>query len=705
MSTFSKAPVVIPQQTSSHDRILTPQYLQSPPSTNGTQPSHQVYINVDPHLDQDGGSVQTPAQAAPLPKHQTPPTNKKIETSSDGKARLRKACDSCSIRKVKCDEFGPPCKACVALEIPCTFNRQSKRRGPPNRHAEIVKKGRYDSPQGAGMLGLSQPSSPTHAAQTLASFAQQQVLSADTICPLPILHSLIDDYFTYIHSLIPLPHKPSFMEALARREDTNNTTFLALLASMIGCLVASFPRRSRHHFRAHNLDHAFPSSMSFVTRCRQVAMQAQGPGYLCGRLNIHDAIISYLWGTVGYYTYDRQALIINYNQCLIILNALGVRKANYINNRSTAAPQAKMIPNGHALDVSQSEPMDFVLQELSKRTFWVAFVGVRSLHQAGTLQFEITITPATESEPYPPLPLEIDDDYISPTGIFPQPPEIVSVLTGFNATARVFMTCNAVSTMELTHGVDRLYDWDNQKLILKDSLEAVNLACENLHTNLSLHLQGSRTQAPSHFFTAELEFYASNNGFDNRPIDYNRPDERRRIQYEAQKANICATQLGTRSYLIDKYLNLWDVRRNELQHQEASNDDPCSNDSNVIEQDIAKQREEIIKTFMLLLLSINRINMEPQGVTFINKIRHIASTLLNKPGRLKGASAVKLEDHLRTILDTLIQLERVDPQHHGVLGPGSEDDEEVQSRLWAEMSEHQQQFAQQGGEFQDLGIF
>lgn len=53
--------------------------------------------------------------------------------------RLRRACDMCSMRKVKCDDANMPCRPCRELGVDCTFNRETKRRGPPNKHAEAAK--------------------------------------------------------------------------------------------------------------------------------------------------------------------------------------------------------------------------------------------------------------------------------------------------------------------------------------------------------------------------------------------------------------------------------------------------------------------------------------------------------------------------------------------------------------------------------------
>ncbi|TFK52198.1 hypothetical protein OE88DRAFT_1678200 [Heliocybe sulcata] len=51
--------------------------------------------------------------------------------------RQSQSCDACRARKVRCARENPedqsqPCKHCVALGIPCTYEYQPKKRGPPN---------------------------------------------------------------------------------------------------------------------------------------------------------------------------------------------------------------------------------------------------------------------------------------------------------------------------------------------------------------------------------------------------------------------------------------------------------------------------------------------------------------------------------------------------------------------------------------------
>lgn len=147
----------------------------------------------------------------------------------------------------------------------------------------------------AGQTG-SGPSSPTYAAQTLASLAQQPVLSSDNICPAVLLDRFVDDYFKYIHPQVPIPHEPTFRQALAHRADMNDMKFLALLASMVGCLVASFPRRPKQHILELGLEGQFPNSNTLIERCRRIAIEARGLYHLDRPQTVEDAAIAYLQG-------------------------------------------------------------------------------------------------------------------------------------------------------------------------------------------------------------------------------------------------------------------------------------------------------------------------------------------------------------------------------------------------------------------------
>ncbi|KAK5721175.1 hypothetical protein LTR17_014816 [Elasticomyces elasticus] len=683
-------------------------------ATLGDQ-QHQQLQQATQQLQQQG-----PAHNQPSPHAGGPHTPQQQSAQDSARSnRLRKACDSCSVRKVKCDESGPPCRACSALDIPCTFQRPSRRRGPPNRHAEAIKRRRLEE-GGSLPSGPSSPSSPTNAAQTLtghSSTISGHHLTAESICPMETLDLLIDDFFTYIHPLCPFPHEPSFREAWKRREDLKNKAFLALLASMIGALVSSFPRKPRLHLKAHQREHMFPTHMSLVNRCQQVCAVARGPGYLESEsLSVYDAATSYFLALMGTYTFRWRQGRLYFGECLTILRALGLHKAK----GHTSAQQGGLAPamgfhNGHVND-SPEQPVDNITLEMGRRIFWTMFVSVKTIQQLGASFGELFMAPPTSSEPYPPLPVEADDFCIYPTHNEQQPPGLLPMTAGFNANVRVFSSYNALATMETAWGIDAVVDWERQKRVLHESLRRCKQSIAELPMELKVFPNtgpfGHPTQHNGHGY-----YPSFNQAVSNPPlhIDVNQsPEQRRRMQYEIQKANIYASALSTRSYIVEKYFNLCEAHdrlRSQAQLPGSMPSSPgigitaagidgmlpqaATSHYDVVGQEMRQEREEIIKDLLVVLSSINQVNMEPNGDSFTMKIRTIASTLLEVPDQRKGQLALQAQDYLAAFLKILMKLERTSPAAAGEeIQP---EDEEAQLQHWADLREYQLKFAQQGG--------
>ena len=74
------------------------------------------------------------------------------------------------------------------------------------------------------------------------------------------------------------------------------------------------------------------------------------------------------------------------------------------------------------------------------------------MQQLGATFGELLIPPPTPTEPYPPLPLEVDDQYIYVDHIEPQPKEITSKLAGFNLGIQIYQTLTPLATMEMAYG-------------------------------------------------------------------------------------------------------------------------------------------------------------------------------------------------------------------------------------------------------------
>ncbi|EKD13718.1 hypothetical protein MBM_07919 [Drepanopeziza brunnea f. sp. 'multigermtubi' MB_m1] len=72
--------------------------------------------------------------------------------------------------------------------------------------------------------------------------------------------------------------------------------------------------------------------------------------------------------------------------------------------------------------------------------------------ETGRRVFSAIFGPPTSNCPYPPFPLEVDDEYIHAAPVGPQPAGKLSKLVGFNINVRIYQTVTPLSTMELAYG-------------------------------------------------------------------------------------------------------------------------------------------------------------------------------------------------------------------------------------------------------------
>lgn len=552
---------------------------------------------------------------------------------------------------MQCDESGPPCKSCAALDIPCTFNRPSRRRGPPNRHAEAIKRQRLEDGsyshdpmaqvQAQAQAATHMAASPTRdAAYGLAALSapMPQQLSAEMICDLATLNVLVDDYFTYIHPVVPVPHEPTFREQLRRRDDLRDRTFLALLAAMIETLVTSFPRRVKQVFSSPEARAQFPNASALMTRCHSVFTEARGKGFIDrDDLNLYDACGSYMAALSAAYVLDARRWRLYCSEAVAILRVTNHQKAD----------------NAATYDLG----VNLVDQQVSRRLFWLCFVGTMTLRQLGGRDSDI-LMPHARSEPLPPMPLEVDDKYITPDQDLGQPPDELSEITGFNYNVKIYRAFYAMTTVEMAFGSDVLYDWDRQRTSIRNAISDVKAITKEVPPELRLEKRQDIADWPprqddisqySHLFNGRRDPSADQLG-PLAPHDTRRttPYPRKVVQFEMQKANIHGTQLATRSYLVERYWNLYEIREQEIASQQAMSDNKLSSQSSPTvshlatglenrfqpprsahtpsdsldvdegEQQMAMEREGIVRDMARLLKSVNQVNMEPNGHSFVS---------------------------------------------------------------------------------------
>jgi len=270
------------------------------------------------------------------------------------------------------------------------------------------------------------------------------------------------------------------------------------------------------------------------------------------------------------------------------------------------------------------------------------------MQQLGVSFGELVICPPTPSEPYPPFPLEVDDQYIYVDHVEPQPAGVISELVGFNLGISIYSTITPIATMEMAYGIDEVFDLNRQRRILEDCLRNVKKTLDNAPRELILvqfpqngELEPMRER--SYYPPAQdlpgvrgVGEDAGQGAFESRT-----PDDRRWIQHEIQKANIYASQLGTRSYIVEKFWNLLDANARVKNASNSSStlgspilplDGMLSKNENnttvnstgtsqnaydMIEIQMSSERENIVKDLLRVLATISQVNMEPNGGSFV----------------------------------------------------------------------------------------
>ncbi|KAL2793360.1 hypothetical protein BJX66DRAFT_227254 [Aspergillus keveii] len=185
--------------------------------------------------------------------------------------RNQNACDICRSRRIKCrfSQETEVCDGCRFLGVECTNVRPRRKRGPPNRHAvraaEARQAGLSPSPAGQtpGALQSISPSSaisrsvssntslniPPNVSLTISPFDSTPLHapspnkiappphivplpppsllpSSDPdiltlLAPLPLIHTVLNDWFTHIHPLAPILHQKSFLKRLHTHTHTH----------------------------------------------------------------------------------------------------------------------------------------------------------------------------------------------------------------------------------------------------------------------------------------------------------------------------------------------------------------------------------------------------------------------------------------------------------------------------------------------------
>lgn len=404
---------------------------------------------------------------------------------------------------------------------------------------------------------------------------------------------------------------------------------------MVGALVASFPRRPRLRLMAQKREKLYPNHVTLVLRCQKVATSARGSAYLESEtLNVYDAATSYFLALAGFYTFRWRPGRLYLGECLTIIRTLGIHKTQDLDNTRPNVPlQPVNNPSG-----IESPAVDNITREIGRRIFWTVFVSIRSMQQLGAASNEFMVPPPTPTDPYPPLPAEVDDFCIYPSHTEQQPHGLIPRITGFIANVHVYCSYNSLSTMELAWGIDAVVDWERQKRVLYESLRRCKESLSQLPSELAVHSHtgeriGADQNSPSGFATHLAKSSAPQGMNALQPTEnLQDPARRRQAQLEIQKANIYASCLSTRSYIVEKYWSLCEAHERSKSPPKPSSPTsgvmasgldglvsrPPTSNPDLVEQTMRLERESIIKDLLAVLTEIDIVNMEPNADSFVS---------------------------------------------------------------------------------------
>ena len=327
-------------------------------------------------------------------------------------------------------------------------------------------------------------------------------------------------------------------------------------------------------------------------------------------------------------------------------------------------------------------------------------------------------------------------------------------MTAFNLNVRIYLSYSSLATAEMAFGVDEVFDWDRQQRVFEQCMQRCRSILDSIPEVLKVQAKPGRDvplPPQRQPYVPPLPGYSAlGEATSNNNIAPELQDQRR---YEIQKANVYASHLATRSYLVEKYfLQLDKYQRSSISNGQRSSPDAlamgldrlvptAAANADDLEKTMINEREQVVKDLLVVLGSIDMVNMEPNGDSFVSlsvhlqnsdfiyeygdfsiscsvgcffrqnglspiaslrffptqtqKIRAIAKTLLEVPKERRGSVALQHQDYLYRFLDILSKLERVSPEASDPMS--STIDEETELRLWADLRDHQLKFQEQGG--------
>nr|XP_018263979.1 uncharacterized protein I303_03857 [Kwoniella dejecticola CBS 10117]OBR86137.1 hypothetical protein I303_03857 [Kwoniella dejecticola CBS 10117] len=220
----------------------------------------------------------------------------------------------------------------------------------------------------------------------------------DVVAPWSDISFFISLHMIHQHSLVPIVHRPTFANDLLHRRDQRDETFRGFLASIGHICQSPMSLVGQQHTRE---------------RLKRIMFRAHRFSRACQLRNSHQPTLPML--------------------ASVILDLISTQATEDTISTDLLAAEARRLV--YTLRVNQAEPragMSLIDKQICHRMYWeVVAVGTTLAMNGAPIMLQ-------EMEGTPPLPIAVDDEYISEENHFPQPASKRSYLTGFIIITKMF---------------------------------------------------------------------------------------------------------------------------------------------------------------------------------------------------------------------------------------------------------------------------
>lgn len=139
------------------------------------------------------------------------PQTMSTDAASSASSAVKRACDACHRRKVKCIGDGTrPCKNCTSAGLTCTYNAIPQKKGPKGSRAKVISELRENQRQ--TQLAAVQRHGIDEAPHSTTHLRQAGLLSMEMIT------SCVDFFFAHLYPTQPILHRVKVGETIGQME-------------------------------------------------------------------------------------------------------------------------------------------------------------------------------------------------------------------------------------------------------------------------------------------------------------------------------------------------------------------------------------------------------------------------------------------------------------------------------------------------------